>query len=383
MEGGYSGLVAVPGGKIQSLVPNLVLVTSAQLEHTLFFCATERGHSALHAWTKITRTVPWDAFSTAERRLLPAVWKNLSSQFSEFPGRAQLANLYRYTWGRNFRLQHGAEGVIALLREAGIETLVLKGLALNATIYTDMGTRPAYDFDLLVPFAKAQDAIAVLLRDGWQFEADEPAPNPALRLGQAGPMQKGDLEFDLHWFALREARDPKWDEVLWQNAVEITLGNTRCRTLCPQHQFFHLLVNAGREPENRYRYLLDLFHFVGKYGSEIDPGVVKQMLRERRLLHRLSYVPLEEIGWQHLRQGTTPGPLDCLWSWCSRYVHDGTGELLFGVFPFVDYWLHYAGRPDIDLSLSQYLQHHLQLEGWNDFFKRLWGKLRRSLQKPP
>lgn len=356
---------------------------SPSVEHTLFLCATGRGQTALDKWTMIARTVPWESFTTAERRLLPAVWKNLSPQFSEFPGRAHLANLYRYTWGQNFRLQHGAEQVIVLLREAGIETLVLKGLALNTTVYADMGARPAYDFDLLVPFAKAREAIDVLLHEGWEFEPNEPAPDPALRLGQAAPMRKGELEFDLHWFALREARDPEWDQELWEQSVELTLGGTSCRTLCPQHQFFHLLVNAGREPENRYRYLLDLFHFVQKYGSEIDPERVKRMLRERRLLHRLSYVPLEEIGWDHLRQGATPGPLDRLWSWSSRYVHDGSGELLFGVFPFVDYWLHYAGRSDVDLSLSRYLQHHLQLEGWNDFFKRLWGKLRRSLRKPP
>ena len=374
--------MAKGSGKIPSLFPSFRLVTSADVEHTLFFCATERGQSALDEWTRITRTVPWESFTTAERRLLPAVWKNLSSQFPEFPGRTRLANLYRFTWGQNFRLQHGAEQVIALLREAGIETLVLKGLALNATAYADMGARPAYDFDLLVPFTKAPEAIDVLLRDGWRFDPNEPAPDPALRLGQAAPMRKGKLEFDLHWFALREARTPEWDQEFWEHSVDLTLGRTNCRTLCPQHQFFHLLVNAGREPENRYRYLLDLFHFVQKYGSEIDPEMVKRMLRERRLLHRLSYVPLEEIGWEHLRHGATAGPLDRLWSWCSRYVHDGSGELLFGVFPFVDYWLHYAGRSDIDLSLGQYMQHHLQLEGWNDFFRRLWGKLRRSLQKP-
>lgn len=356
------------------------MLTSKDIDRALFECAAYPGERSLEIWSKVLGKVSWEGFTASQRRLLPAVWNTLSSHHSNFPGKAKLANLYRYTWARNNQLQRDAEQVIERLRSVGIPTLVLKGLALNQTVHQDMGMRPAYDFDLLVPFPQASLALQCLLEQGWKVDPSERECRPSLRLEQAVALRKGEQEFDLHWFALREARDPRWDLPMWEAAVPMRLGKVEALTLCPEHQLMHLLVNASREPENRYRYLLDLHAFLEKFGETVDFEKVKGLLRERHLVHRLSYIPLQLIGWGRLSQHDSPSLLDRCWSWCSRYVNDGSGELEFAAFPILDFWLHYAGRSGNSVGFKDYLQHRLNLRGWRDFAGRLASKIGRSIR---
>ena len=330
-------------------------------------------------WKEVTRHISFEALTDPQRRLLPAVWKNLSAEYDTFPGCHQLRGVYRLTWARNLQQQKCCERVIEQLGEAGIPTIAMKGIALNIAVYQDLGMRPAHDFDLLVPFPQARQALELLNNSGWQFAEPQEYSPPELRLCQAIALGKDGFEFDLHWFALREARNPEHDTDLWERAVPLQVGAAQTKMLCPDHQLMHLLVNGTREPENSYRFLLDLKQFTREYGSEIDLPRVHRAMKERHLLHRISYLPLEEIECQHLRPETPTTPLDRVWSWCSRYVHDGTGEMEFGLFPFLDYLLHYAGRSDNPLTVLGYFQHQLKIESWSDFFSRFIGKFRRTL----
>lgn len=351
-------------------------MTTADRDLTLFRCATKPGRESLKLWLEFTDQTTYESLTYRQHRLLPAVWKNLTRDVQDFPWKAQLTNLYRYTWGRNFQLQRAAESVIEILRLANVPTLVLKGLSLNLTSFPDMGMRPAHDFDLLVPFHLADKAIETLIREGWAWKQDAPS---ALRLEHGTQLIKGGLKFDLHWFALWEARDRKWDVELWENAVSFPLGNIQALRLSPTHQLFHLLLNGSREPENRVRYLLDLHFFLQRFGDEIDVEHLQKMLIERHLFHRLSYIDLEELGWERLKHGASPTWFDRCWSWCSRGGGDGVSELSFGVFPFFDYWLHFYGHSERGLSFGGYLQYRLRVESLRDLFSRSWAKLLRTL----
>jgi mannobiose 2-epimerase len=347
------------------------------VSQTLFRCATEEPDIALGRWKDFTQTNDFKQLTDPERRLLPAVWKNLSSRFTEFPGKTRLKNLYRHSWAKNLLHQRLCEEAIRELAALGIPSIVLKGLALNITIYDDMGIRPAHDFDLLVPFVHASAALEHFLQRGWELK--ESRPRPELRLGQAVALGRGEFEFDLHWFALREARLPEWDEELWNSATTIRLGGTEACIFCPEHQLLHLIVNGTREPENCYRFLLDLQMFRKRHGATVKLETVRELLAERHLLHRLFYLPLEEIGWTGLAEGARPTLLDRCWSWSSRYLNNGGGEWVFGWFPFFDYCVHYRGRRDSPLTLREYLFHRLEFTDSRDFFRRLLGKAKRTL----
>ena len=100
---------------------------------TLFQCATLSPERALLRWREWTQEVPFEALTDPERRLLPAVWKNLSREYRSFPGCHQLRGMYRLTWARNLQKQKCCEQVLTSLENQGIPALVLKGIALNIT----------------------------------------------------------------------------------------------------------------------------------------------------------------------------------------------------------------------------------------------------------
>ena len=342
----------------------------------LFHCAVSEPQQAALLWRDFVSTHSFADLSFDHQRLLPAVWKNLQNLSEDIPAADKLLNVYRHTRLTNLGRQKSCEQIILALQNAGVPVIVLKGVALNIDVYQDLGARPAHDFDLLIPFSQAHKAFDVAGRQGWSRTENY---QPSLKLEHGETLTKGHSEFDLHWFALRESRDVIFDDPLWEAAVPFKVGDVETLMLCPEHQLLHLLVNGTRELEHCYRFLIDLTMFLRKYESRLNFSLVEDLLSERRLLHRLSYLPLEEIGYRHHFSETRPTLLDRCWSWCSRCIHDGSGELLFGVFPFLDYALHYARKKDNPLRFFSYLQYRLKITGPLDFGRRCWKKIVRTL----
>ena len=350
----------------------LILDTVAE---KLFHCAVSEPPRAALLWRDFVKTRSLADLTFDHQRLLPAVWKNLRHLNEDIPASDKLSNIYRHTRLTNLGRQKSCEQIISALQNSGVPVIVLKGVTLNIDVYQDLGARPAHDFDLLVPFHQADEAFEVARREGWSRVENY---QPSLKLEHGETLTKGQSEFDLHWFALREARDVVFDHPLWEAAVPFKVGDVETLMLCPEHQLLHLLVNGTRELEHCYRFLIDLTMFLRKYEHRLDISLVEEQLGNRHLLHRLSYLPLEEIGYGHLFSKSRPTLLDRCWSWCSRCIHDGSGELLFGVFPFLDYALHYAGRKENPLNLLSYFQHRLKITGPVDFATRCWKKMVRT-----
>ena len=100
--------------------------------------------------------------------------------------RAQAEHSARLAWLRD---------VLGVLAAAGIDALVLKGVALALTAYPAPELRPMVDVDLLVPGAQLGDALLALDTAGWSQQGE--LPQRHLRRGQ---------EVDLPRAGGREAR---------------------------------------------------------------------------------------------------------------------------------------------------------------------------------
>ena len=105
--------------------------------------------------------------------------------------------------------------VLALLAEAGIVSLVLKGSALALWLYREPWHRSRGDFDLLVPDkAAAKRVVDLLLAQGYGLLAGV-APDEAD--GYEVALQRGDgIVIDLHWRLLNttvRARALSWHEL--------------------------------------------------------------------------------------------------------------------------------------------------------------------------
>jgi hypothetical protein len=119
------------------------------------------------AWHAIRSRVDLARLDRASLRLLPLHHGNLRRHGIEDPLAGALALARDQAGARNRTLFEGGRRLLTTLADVGIDTLMLKGGALAATVYGDPGLLPMSDLDVLVPTARARDAVGALERQGW------------------------------------------------------------------------------------------------------------------------------------------------------------------------------------------------------------------------
>lgn len=131
------------------------------------------------------------------------------------------------------------------LRQAGIETITLKGIVLAHTVYPEPGLRPMADIDLLVRPADRLRAIAALARIGYRTPGPE-----AERLGESrcfAELVRDGVPLDLHWDIARYLRFDGVVRVdhegLWSRARPLDLAEGQSLALCPEDMLLHLALH--------------------------------------------------------------------------------------------------------------------------------------------
>src|SRR4051812_21498162 len=128
----------------------------------LIKAAVEDGDQAIAAWGEWKRRRSLDEAGHAAFLILPLVYRNLTGLSLQDPELGRIRGVYRFTWSRNQLLLHLGGIALRDLRQAGIETIVLKGAALSVSQYRDLGVRQMGDFDVLVPRRRVTEAIDAL-----------------------------------------------------------------------------------------------------------------------------------------------------------------------------------------------------------------------------
>ena len=189
----------------------------------------------------------WRAANTLEEadhvsvRLFPLVYRNLLSAGLEEPDLTALKGAYRASWLRNQLLFERSAAAVRALEQGGVETMVLKGVALAMASYVDGGARPMDDVDILVRLRDADRAFEILREEGWR--PDSPGPGRRLRSAHAQHLQDGGGRLlDLHWYSLATSGS---DEGFWSRSVEIELLGVPTRALCATDQLLHVAVHGG------------------------------------------------------------------------------------------------------------------------------------------
>jgi Uncharacterised nucleotidyltransferase len=120
--------------------------------------------------------------------------------------------------------------MVTALRREGIRSLLLKGAAIAARLYDELGERPYGDFDLLVPPDRYADAAAVARRLGYRPELEGAAAQE--RGFHADTWTRPHASLDLHhrlfWF--RGDTDALWD-ALASDSHRLTLAGTEVEVL--------------------------------------------------------------------------------------------------------------------------------------------------------
>jgi hypothetical protein len=183
-----------------------------------------------------------DTADSASLRLLPLVYRNLSSAGLDESDLGKLKGAYRAAWVRNQLLFKRAAEVLGALGDAGVQTMLLKGVALSVAHYRDEGVRPMDDIDVLVPRRDFERAFAVLTRAGWKSDRESRSAAGLTAMHAQNLQHRDGHSLDLHCYALMQAAV---DDPFWSAAVEIELMGVPTRALCPADQLLHVAVHGA------------------------------------------------------------------------------------------------------------------------------------------
>ena len=216
-------------------------------QELLLKAALFNGELAFQAWREWRRDYDPARLDYGSQRLLPLLYRNLKTLGIEDPELSQFKRAYLDTWAKNKILFSKIAWPLQAFREAGIDTLVLKGTSLIVHYYQDYGVRPMNDFDFLVPTSRAPEAVALLRRLGWQPQLKHPdrsleaylSVNYALHFSNATG-----CDIDLHWHVLNECLGPRSDDNFWTAAVPIKVGNVESLSLNPSDDLFHICLHG-------------------------------------------------------------------------------------------------------------------------------------------
>ena len=233
-------------------------------------CFLEDDRACLRAYEAWQRLVLWDFIDGSSLRMLLLLKDRLRRMALSAPEMPRLTGIVRYHWVQTQLLQRDTISLLRLFNEAGLDTLLLKGAALHATVYPE-GLRSMADIDVAVRRSQVNAALELLKRHAWEprFRCHEQMPQVSHATHLTG---KDHSDLDLHWDIFHEhyLTDEQL-ETIWQASHPIQVGAQPTRVLCPADQLLHTCEHGLRYDETPpFRWLADAYYLVRTLGEEID-----------------------------------------------------------------------------------------------------------------
>jgi hypothetical protein len=223
----------------------------------------------------------WDA---EVYRALPLVMRSLRHLGIDDPDMPMMEGIAKRAWFANQMLIHNTAPVVARLEDAGIPTMLLKGMPMGLAYYDDLSLRPMHDVDVMVPLPQRAHAVEVLESDGWRArEHMEPALNHGV--GFVHPDGRG---FDLHWQPsmtwLLQPGDTTAVNGLWDLSIPLDFGGLRTRIPCPADMLIHVCIHgAWANSSATLRWVTDAACVVRTAEAQLDWDLVVERIARHRL----------------------------------------------------------------------------------------------------
>lgn len=244
---------------------------SEEQQWLLLACLTKDDIEAHRAFLRWERMVPLELADTGSVKLLLVLYNRVKSWKSETRSLPWLKGSARYSWVKHQMIVRNLESIIRTFREAGIDTLLLKGAALNVTVYPE-GQRLMSDLDVAVPREHAEEAVSLLIQSGWTSKFRN--PEKMIDAAHGCHFEKGPAaQLDLHWdFFHGRYLDSDEQSILWNAAKTVSVGKETVRVLCPADQLLHTCEHGVRYNESSppFRWLADAWHILENSGEAID-----------------------------------------------------------------------------------------------------------------
>jgi hypothetical protein len=214
----------------------------------------------------------WDFLTkrAEEEGVLPLLYWNLRSLADEVSP-AVLARLkvsYLRNLARNAQISRQLEPFLRAVRDSGLRVVLTKGLRLASTVYPDLGLRPFWDVDLVVPPADWPALERILAGHGF---VETPA-------GEAGPDRKtsdlgwtyspyfrrGDLVLEFHFNILGLHFPLRSEKVEVLTSGPIAVGGSEVLVLSPHYELCYLCLHAQQHSYRKLIWLTDIGEMAGR-----------------------------------------------------------------------------------------------------------------------
>ena len=265
--------------------------------------------------TQTARALPsWDPLpNLAEAHgLAPLVYTHLKAANISVPPpihRELGARCIQHRHANGVRSRVLAE-ILQTFQTAGIQALVLKGMAVAHLVYPDPGLRMMSDIDLLVSKSDAHRAQALLAQAG--FSAPDPGETAFKHhhMPAAWRQVEGVIVYiELHHNLSRKQSPTTHFEALRPAATPFTLEGVPAFALSYADMLAHTYAHMVEAPFQTFRliWIADMISLVERYAGEIDWSRVSP--RIRRALGVLNWLtPFEATLPATARLALTPPP---------------------------------------------------------------------------
>jgi hypothetical protein len=160
---------------------------------------------------------------------------------------SSLREAYALSALRNARLFRETAFAVSALSEAGIPTLLLKGLHLASEVYEEPALRSMADLDLMVPLPQLAEAERVLLNRGYGSRPRRDVAAQARRLHHLAGLEHPTGEIiELH-HTIEAPTSPFRieSETLWAGARQIQIEDVAAYVLSDEHLLLHLCLHLS------------------------------------------------------------------------------------------------------------------------------------------
>ena len=249
-----------------------------ETQELLLRAALLEGDEALESWRAWRGASLTIEDETLAFQVLPLAYRRIHPLDPEADGLDQAKGVYRYVWVKNQVLVRFGGHVIDELKSAGIDVLVLKGLALSLLHYEDLGLRLMNDIDLLVRREEATRAMAAIGRILHPKQAAFASEDRVLVEHGTAWVDGTGNEVDLHWYSLWLSSP---DAEFWRGAVPVEVDGVSSRSLCPTDHLLHVCAHgASWHPQVALRWVTDAATVIRSSSIDWDRLVSQARSRE-------------------------------------------------------------------------------------------------------
>lgn len=209
-------------------------------------------------------------------------------QTLDYPPRAfrqQVAEAQRLSAMRMLLMYRNVRWVLDQLVRAGLDFMVVKGLAVGHVVYPNPDLRSFNDLDLIVRERDWSDMHRALLAMGFQPEKPWAHPPPKLvpeavlyELKYWHPQRR--LLVEVHYEDILNTGLASCNpEMYWKRVTWVEIDGIAVKAMSLEHQLVHLCAHAHYHGYSRLNWLTDIAFIIRDHADQIDWDMVLATVR--------------------------------------------------------------------------------------------------------